>query len=119
MDGTPSRARRTLSECNRAGKLKWWTPATGEDLLQVIDIRFQAGPLTQVGANGCQIEDVIDVLVERLQGFQRGPFRCRENEMAIVKLQEARLWLSFRNWIRQAQGVEGKTLPHDDGGQIP
>lgn len=118
MDGTPSRARRTLGECNRVGKLKWqahkWTPVEGEDLLQVIDIRFQAGPLTQVGANGCQIEDVIDVLVERLQGFQRGRFACRENAIAITKLEEARLWLSARNWKRQAQGVEGQNLPHTD-----
>lgn len=109
---------RTLGECNRAGKLKWraykWTPAEGEEALQVIDIWFQAGPLTLGGANGCQIEDVIDILVERLQGFQRGPFKCRENALAITRLEEARLWLSARNWKRQAQGVEGTNRPHTD-----
>lgn len=109
---------RTLGECNRAGKLKWqatkWTPASSEEVLQVIDIRFQEGPLTHVRANGCQIEDVIDVLVERLQRFQRGPFVCRENALAITKLEEARLWLSARNWRRQAQGVEGTMAPHTE-----
>ena len=123
MDGSPAHVSRTLEECNRAGKLKWqahkWSPGEGEKVVVAIDIRFQAGPITEVGANGCQIEDVIDVLVERLQGFQRGPFKCRENALAITKLEEARLWLSARNWKRQAQGVEGKNLPHDDGGLIP
>ena len=115
-DGTPAQVTRTLGECNRAGKLKWqdrkWVPTEGEDLKLVIDIRFQEGPLTHVGANGCQIEDVLDVLTERIRGFQRGPFACRENELAIVKLEEARLWLSQRNWTRQAQGVEGSLAPH-------
>ena len=118
-DGSHPHVVRTLGDCNRAGKLKWkaekWIPAKGEDLHLVIDIRFQEGPLTHVGANGCQLEDVIDVLVARLQGFQRGPFRCRENELAIIKLEEARLWLSQRNWTRQSQGVEGSLAPHDAG----
>ena len=89
-------------------------PAEGEEDLPVIDIRFQQDAITNVGANGCQMEDVIDVLVERLQGFQRGPFSCRENALAITKLEEARLWLSARNWKRQAQGVEGTMNPHTD-----
>lgn len=118
LEGSLAQVRRTLGECNRGGKLKFqrnkWVPADGEETLQVIDIRFQEGPLTHVGANGCQLEDVIDVCVERLQGFQRGPFACRENELAIQKLEEARLWLSLRNWKRQAQGVEGTMRPHAD-----
>lgn len=118
MEDGPGRVTRTLGDCNRTGKLKWqaskWTPADGEEGLPVIAIRFQEGPLTQVGANGCQLEDVIDILVERLQGFQLGLFRCRENALAITKLEEARLWLSARNWKRQAQGVEGQLLPHVD-----
>lgn len=118
MSEAPWPVTRTLADCNRAGKLKWqahkWTATEGEAALQVIAIRFQEGPLTQVGANGCQLEDVIDVLVERLQGFQRGPFACRENALAITKLEEARLWLSARNWKRQAQGVEGTNAPHTD-----
>ena len=116
LELTPPHIVRTLGECNRGGKLKWlpvkWVPAPDEETLQVIDIRFQEGPLTHVGANGCQIEDVIDVLVERLQGFQRSPFSCRENAIAITRLEEARLWLSARNWKRQAQGVEGQLAPH-------
>lgn len=117
-DPVPDHVVRTLGACNRGGKLKWqarkWSPAEGEEDLPVIDIRFQQDAITNVGANGCQMEDVIDVLIERLLGFQRGPFKCRENALAITKLEEARLWLSARNWKRQAQGVEGTNAPHTD-----
>ena len=76
-----------------------------------ISIRFQAGPLPQ-GVNGCSIEDVIDVLVTRLEGFQSGPFRCRENALAITKLEEAKQWLLYRTSKRQDQGVEGTMTAH-------
>lgn len=77
-----------------------------------INIKFQEGPIRENGINGCQIEDVIDVLVERLQGFQDGEFRCRENALAITKLEEARLWLNERTRKRLKQGVEGKNVYH-------
>lgn len=77
-----------------------------------IQIKFQAGPLKEVGVNGCSIEDVIDVLSNRLEGFQKGPFRCRENALAITKLEEAKQWLLYRTDKRQAQGVEGTNAPH-------
>jgi hypothetical protein len=77
-----------------------------------VTIKFQAGISPAVGVNGCIIEDVIDVLVTRLEGFQRGPFRCRENALAITKLEEAKLWLTERTRKRQAQGVEGTYTAH-------
>jgi hypothetical protein len=77
-----------------------------------IDIRFQEGPVSEVGVNGCHIEDVIDVLVERLRGFNEGPLRCRENSLAITALEEASNWLVRRRLNRLAQGVEGTMLPH-------
>ena len=73
-----------------------------------IVIRFQLGPVKEFGENGCQMEDVLDVLVERLEGFQRGKFKCRENALAITKLQEAVHWLDHRTQDRRRRGVEGK-----------
>lgn len=73
-----------------------------------IIIRFQLGPVKEVGENGCQMEDVLEVLTERLEGFQRGPFKCRENALAITKLQEAVHWLEHRTRDRRRRGVEGK-----------
>jgi hypothetical protein len=46
--------------------------------------------------NGIELEDVIDVIVERLEWRQRGAFRCREYALTITKLEEARHWLDAR-----------------------
>ncbi len=78
-----------------------------------IDILFQFGPVGDHGVNGCQVEDIIDIIVKRLEGFQRGPFHCRENALAITKLQEAWHWLDERTGKRLAQTVEGKNKPHE------
>ncbi|MGE6313419.1 hypothetical protein ACQKD6_23740 [Bacillus cereus] len=79
-----------------------------------INIKFQEGPIQENGVNGAQIEEVVDVLVNRLQGFQNGGYPCRENALAITKLEEARLWLNERTRKRQEQGVEGKNIKHND-----
>lgn len=78
-----------------------------------INIKFQEGTVKDNGINGVQIEDVIDVLVERLQGFQQGNFACRENALAITHLQEAQNWLYRRTMLRSKQGVEGKGENHE------
>ena len=77
-----------------------------------ISIAFQEGPIKENGVNGCQIEDVIAVLEARLEGFQEGPYRCRENALMITKLQEARMWGQERTRLREKKGVEGYNIPH-------
>lgn len=77
-----------------------------------LNIKFQEGTVEENGVNGTQIEDVIDLLVERLNGFQKGAFPCRENALAITKLEEARMWLNERTRKRKEQGVEGKNEKH-------
>ena len=78
-----------------------------------IDIVFQEGTVDDNGVNGAQIEDVIDVLIDRLMGFQKGKFPCRENALAITKLEEARMWLNERTRKRKEQGVEGEHKSHE------
>lgn len=75
-------------------------------------IKFQCGPIAENGVNGTTIEAVIGVLVARLQGFNAGPFRCRENSLAITHMEEALHWLQARTASRQAQGVEGTNAAH-------
>ncbi len=70
-------------------------------------ISFQKGPVKETGVNGCHNEDLIAVVIDRLQGFQGGESKCRENAIAITKLEEALLWLSHRTNMRIARGVEG------------
>jgi hypothetical protein len=78
-----------------------------------ININWQEGTVEENGVNGVQIEDVIDILVERLTEFQKGAFPCRENALAITHLQEAQNWLYRRTMERKKQGIEGKHVNHE------
>jgi hypothetical protein len=70
-------------------------------------VYFQKGPIKENGVNGCMNEDLIAMVIDRLEGFQNTPFKCRENALAITKLEEALLWLRKRTMDREARGVEG------------
>jgi hypothetical protein len=74
-------------------------------------IMFQCGPVSEFGVNGTTIEKIIEVLIERLEGFQKGPFKCTENTIAITHLQESLYWLEMRRKDRVDRGVEGKNEP--------
>ncbi|HYE92651.1 MAG TPA: hypothetical protein VEA38_16595 [Terriglobales bacterium] len=113
MDGSPAVVVRTLGGLHIDGKfldLRISDGALTTD--EVIRIQFQCGPINEVGVNGCSIEDVIDVLTERLAGFQAGPFACAENANALDGLTAAKRWLLARTTKRQAQGVEGTNQAH-------
>lgn len=70
-------------------------------------IHFQNGPVKEEGVNGCHNEDLIMVVLDRLRGAQAGDYSCRENALAITKLEEALLWLNYRTNARIHRGVEG------------
>lgn len=58
-------------------------------------------------SNGTTLEEVIRVSIERLQDLN-SRFGCRENALAITKLEEALMWLDKRTADRITRGVEGK-----------
>jgi len=70
-------------------------------------VNFQDGPIKEFGINGCHQEDLLVIVIDRLRSFQAGPFACRENALALTKLEEAMHWLNHRTAARQVQGVEG------------
>jgi len=70
-------------------------------------IKFQNGPIAEAGVNGISNEALLAVVEDRLQGFQSGPYACRENAVALTKLQESMMWLQKRTRDRVARGVEG------------
>lgn len=74
---------------------------------RLAEIHFQEGPIKECGVNGCCDEDLIVMCIRRLEGFQSSEFKCRENAMAITKLEEALLWLRKRTMGRENRGVEG------------
>lgn len=70
-------------------------------------IKFQNGPILEVGVNGISNEALLAIVEDRLASFQEGPFACRENALALTKLQEAMMWLQWRTRGRIMRGVEG------------
>jgi hypothetical protein len=80
-------------------------PENSEELLS--EVHFQEGPVNEVGINGLMNEDLIAMVIRRLECFNRGPYACRENDKAIEKLEEAMMWLNKRTVDRRKRKVEG------------
>ena len=77
---------------------KFMTPTT---------ILFQNGPIAEAGVNGLTQEVLIAICIDRLQCFQKGPYACRENAIALTHLEDAQMWLQKRTRDRMMRGVEG------------
>ena len=77
-----------------------------EDDALVCSIHFQGGHVQEGGLNGVNNEDLLNMVVERLECFQKSPSACRENAIAITKLEEALLWLRKRTEGRVQRGIE-------------
>ncbi len=74
---------------------------------EVVAFKFQNGSPQTVGVNGITNEVLIAILIDRLEGFQSGPFACEENHEAIYSLNRAKDFLNFRTEKRNLAGIEG------------
>lgn len=86
-------------------------PSGGTSQAKGVQINWQNGPLG-IGAdrkepNGAFVEEVIQIAVDRINFYNDSKFRCRENSLAVTKLEEALHWLNFRTSRRTEQGIEG------------
>ena len=76
-----------------------------------IKIQWQSGPLgrdeNRIQPNGAFVEGVIKAALQRIEHYQSTQFKCRENALAITKLEEALHWLDSRTKNREARKVEG------------
>jgi hypothetical protein len=79
----------------------------GEGTGDSAGILFQNGPINEKGVNGLTQEVLLAIVADRLRGFQAGPFACRENALALTKIEEAQHWLQQRTIARMRRGVEG------------
>jgi hypothetical protein len=70
-----------------------------------IKLLFQRGSVSEIGINGCRIEDVIEVLQNRLLDHQGRALACEENAEALLHLELAREALVLRRRRREDQGV--------------
>lgn len=73
-------------------------------------VTFQNGPIQEAGVNGISGEALLAIAIDRLRGFQGGPFKCRENAIALTHIEDALMWLQKRTRDRTARGVEGTNV---------
>ena len=74
-------------------------------------IQFQKGPRNEIASTpGVTEAALLAVLIDRLQGFQAGPFACRENAIQLTKLEETLMWTKERANARARRGVLGQNL---------
>lgn len=91
-------------------RIEFDNPKWGPDpqsMRQVNELYFQNGPVAEAGTNGITHEVLLAILIDRLEGFQRGPFACEENAEALTCLRVAQNVLKGRTASRVARGVEG------------
>lgn len=79
-------------------------PGDGTDSLGLL---FQNGPINEVGVNGITHEALLAILIDRLRGFQNGPYKSKANACALTHMEEALMWLNQRTLERMRRGVEG------------
>lgn len=86
-------------------------PAGGYTTGTGISITWQNGPLgrgeDRKAPNGAFVEGVLAAALGRLNHYQATKFKCRENALAITKIEEALHWLASRTASRESRGVEG------------
>ena len=70
-------------------------------------VHFQEGPIKECGVNGVANEDLLGMVLARLEGFQKSEYKCKENAEAIKCLQKTLGWLRKRTNARVARKVEG------------
>lgn len=100
------------------GKVSLVIGAPDEDKRHVVMIHWQDGPRGMgenpdgspalADPNGAFVEDVLWAALQRLEFFQDSKYRCRENAIAITKIEEALFALKDRQLSRSYRGVEGK-----------
>lgn len=73
-----------------------------------VEIAFQHGPRNEPNSiPGVLDTDLLEIVRDRLKGFQSGDFACRENACALTHIEEALMWMNKRVTDRAQRGVLG------------
>ena len=70
-------------------------------------LNFQHGTVAEAGINGVTNETLLAALIHRTKVLN-AKFPCRQNSIAITKMEEALMWFENRTAERQKRGVEGQ-----------
>lgn len=77
-----------------------------------VGIAFQNGPRKDPNSiHGVLDTDLLEIVRDRLKGFQSGEFSCRENACALTHIEEALMWMNRRvedRIERQVLGTNNK-----------
>lgn len=74
---------------------------------EVFVFEFHEGCNPNIKLNGPLLEDVVAICIDRMAQHQSGPFACRENALALTKMEEALLWMHARRRNRKLAGTSG------------
>ncbi len=83
---------------------------TADNNRNVCHVDFQEGPIKECGVNGVANEDLLLMVLTRLEAFQHSEYKCPENQEAINAINEAVDSLRSRTNKREARGVEGTSI---------
>ena len=92
-----------------------WRHIDGSDAIvenPFMRVVFQHGNPNEVGINGCRVEDLIEVVIQKLLDFQGRDLACEENHVALEHLVDAQEALVARRRRREEQGVIGSAKKH-------
>jgi hypothetical protein len=96
-------------DADQSGASHYYSLVIGDTC--VANIQFQKGPRHVNGSiPGATEAAIVAVLIDRLQGFQSGPYSCRENAIQLTKLEEVLHWTKARTDARAKRGVLGKNI---------
>ena len=71
-------------------------------------IEFQKGPRNDPQSrHGVLDTDLLEIVRDRLSAFQKGPYATRENDMALMHIESALLWMNKRTEDRAERNVLG------------
>lgn len=74
----------------------------------LLSIQFQKGPRGAADSlDGVLDVDLLEIVRDRLKAFQDGDMACRENALALTRIEEALLWMNERVEDRAARRVLG------------
>ncbi|MCI9467794.1 MAG: ABC transporter ATPase [Oscillospiraceae bacterium] len=93
---------------DKSGACHFYTVMDSEDKLIMGYIRFQQGVREGNLPVGLRDDDLLEIVRDRLKGFQKGPFPCEENAKALACIEEALGYLKTRTDSRFDRGVLGK-----------
>lgn len=78
-----------------------------------ITVTWQKGLPTDVGVNGCRVDDVLALASEKLRSYQVGSLACEENADALRAIEEALQAMDARRRRRVEQGVLNTMKAHE------